>query len=160
MDVRGLFKAHRARILFLFRYGISGVVGGAIQTLFLFFWVSVLGLERTYLFGLGLGFVLALAVNFVLQKYWAFRDNERNRTSRQLLSYTVVALSGLALNALLLAGAKGVFELYSFDFFSGWYLLAQIAIVGIVAIFNFSMNFLFTFRRARQERLWERSRPV
>lgn len=156
MNFRGLFLTHRARLLFLIRYGISGVVGGAIQILFLYVWVTLLGLEKTYLLGLSLGFIVALIVNFALQKYWAFRDRESSRIPHQLLSYSVVAVSGLVLNTVLLAGAKMLFGWLSLDFFHGWYLIVQTGIVCVVSVFNFGMNFLFTFRHAQQERLWDR----
>ena len=156
MWVHTFLAEHRERLLFLIRYGISGVIGGAIQVLFLFVWVTLLGLESTYLLGLGLGFIAALIVTFALQKYWAFRDRELSRMSRQLLSYSVVAVSGLALNAVLLAGAKMLFVSLSLDFFHGWYLIVQTGIICVVALFNFGMNFLFTFRHARQQRLWDR----
>lgn len=144
------------RLLFLVRYGLSGLTGGAIQVLFLYIWVTLLGLESTYLVGLVLGFICALVVTFALQKYWAFRDKEPNRALNQLLSYSAVAVSGLALNALLLTGAEVLFKSLGVDFFHGWYLIAQTVIVCIVAVFNFSMNFLFTFRHARRERSWRR----
>jgi putative flippase GtrA len=147
---------HRTQLLFLARYGISGIAGGAITVLFLFVWVTLLGLEKTYLLGLGLGFIVALIVTFALQKYWAFRDREPGRTGHQLVSYSVVAITGLVLNAVLLAGAKLLFEWLALDFFHGWYLVVQTGIVCVVAVFNFGMNFLFTFRHARQERLWDR----
>lgn len=145
---------HRARFLFLARYGISGITGGAIQVLSLYVWVTLLGLESSYLLGLVLGFICALAATFALQKYWAFRDKESSRTLNQLLSYSTVAVSGLALNALLLAGAEMLFKSLGVDFFHGWYLIVQTGIVCVVAVFNFSMNFLFTFRRARREQSW------
>lgn len=144
----------RKRILFLSRYGISGLAGGATQIVFLFIWVSLLGLEEIYLLGLGLGFVTALVTTFLLQKYWSFRDFELGGTTRQLLSYSIVAILGLAFNVILLSVAKMLFESFSLDFFQGWYLIVQTVIVGIVAVFNFSLNFLFTFRRARREGLW------
>jgi putative flippase GtrA len=151
MRLNEFFTTHRERLLFLIRYGISGLGGGAIQVLFLFVWVSLLGFEETYLLGLGLGFVVALVVTFALQKYWTFHDKESHRIPRQLLSYSVVAVLGLALNAVLLAGAKMLFVSLALDFFHGWYLIVQAGIIGVVAIFNFGMNFLFTFRHARQQ---------
>ena len=135
------------------RYGISGLLGGAIKIFFLFAWVTLLGFQRTYLIGLSIGFVVALLTLFLFQKYWAFRDRNARRAPRQLLSYTAVALSGLALNIVLLASVKAAFGYFSVDFFHGWYVAAEVVITGIVAVFNFSMNLLFTFREARTERL-------
>jgi len=145
---------NHSSLLFLVRYGISGLTGGAIQVISLYIWITLLGFESTYLLGLGLGFVIALIVAFILQKYWAFRDTVSSRAPHQLFSYSVVAVLGLVLNTVLLSGAKGVIEWSSLDFFHGWYLIAQAVIVCIVSVFNFSMNFLFTFRHARKERSW------
>jgi len=144
----------RKHILFLSRYGISGLVGIPIPIAFLYVWVSLLGLEKSYLIGLLFGFILALITTFILQKYWSFRDSEPGGVPRQLFSYSVVAVLGLVLNAVLLIGAKILIESLSLDFFQGWYLIAQTVIIGIVAVFNFSLNFIFTFRHARRKRLW------
>ncbi len=156
MRLSELFTNHRSRLLFLTRYGISGVTGAVIQIFLLFVWVTLLGLESTYLVGLILGFIIALIVTFALQKYWAFRDSESGHTHYQLVQYSIVALSGLALNALLLEGANVLFSSLSLNFFHGWYLAVQTVSIGIVAVFNFCMNFLFTFRHARRARLWDR----
>ncbi len=154
MTFHALVEVHKPRALFLLRYGLSGLAGGLTQTVVLYVWVTVLGLTDTYLIGLVVGFIAALILSFLLQKFWAFRDRE-SRSPRQALSYTIVALSGLALNALLLAGAKELFGIIGVDFFAGWYVATQILIVGIVSVFNFSMNFLFTFRHARRAGLWK-----
>ncbi len=153
MQMQRLFQEHRTKLFFLLRYGVSGVVGGAIQVFFLYLWVSVFGLQGSYLVGLVLGFIFALIVNFLLQKYWTFRDRAAHRIPHQLLLYSAVALSGLALNAVLLAGAKKFLEIFGLSFFHGWYLLAQGIIFVIVSFFNLTMNFLFTFKHARKESL-------
>ena len=148
MNLYKLFLAHRSRLYFLIRYGITGVAGGVIQIAFLYIWISFLGLQKSYLLGLVFGFIVALVVSFLLQKYWTFRDRATHKIPRQLLLYGTVALSGLALNAVLLAGAKEVCALLRIDFFHGWYLVIQFGIFIIVSVFNLCMNFLFTFRRA------------
>jgi putative flippase GtrA len=148
--------ANRKHIYLLTRYGVSGIIGALIQIVSLYVWVSLLGFEHTYLLGLVLGFILALIATFLLQKYWAFKDTESKSIPHQLLYYSLVAVSGLALNALLLAGAKLLLTSYSVDFFHGWYLMVQTLITGLVAVFNFSLNYWITFSKARQERLWDR----
>jgi putative flippase GtrA len=145
-----------ARFGLLIRYGLSGLIGAAIPIIFLYGWVTVLGFKSTYLFGLGLGFIVALIVTFALQKYWAFRDRVADRTLHQLLSYSAVAFAGLTINTLLLALTKASFEHFGIDFFNRWYLIAQIVIIAVVSMFNFAMNYLFTFQRSRKERLWEK----
>lgn len=145
------YRTYRARLFLLLRYGISGVVGALIQTTALYIWISVLGLQRTYLLGVVFGFVLALITVFMLQKYWAFRDRGPTRTSQQFISYTLIALIGLVLNTGLFAVAKTLFQLFSLDFFHRWYLIVEILIIVLVSAFSFCMNFFFTFRPMRQE---------
>ena len=147
MNVCELYIKHRTRLYFLLRYGVTGVAGGVIQIAFLYVWVSYLGLEKSYLLGLVIGFAIALIVSFLLQKYWTFQDRATHKIPRQLLLYGAVAVSGLALNAVLLAGAKEACALLGIDFFKGWYLAIQFIIFCIVSAFNLCMNFLFTFRR-------------
>lgn len=146
----------KQRVKFLSRYGLSGFAGGLTQTLFLYIWISVFNFRETYALGLGIGFILALLVSFTLQKYWTFRDKAVHRTLNQLMFYSTVAVSGFLLNVGLFVMAKSVFDHLSIEFFEWWYIFVQIGIVGVVSLFNFSMNFLFTFRHARRERLWNR----
>jgi putative flippase GtrA len=135
-----------ATFWFLLRYGIVGAVGGALQTLTLFVWVSTLHLETLYLFGAGVGFCVALTVTFALQKYWTFRDHSRTETRRQFLIYTGIALLNLGLNVLLLHMSKLSLERAGLDFFDTWYVVAQIAIIVFLAAASFAANYLITFR--------------
>lgn len=130
----------------LLRYGIVGVVGGAIQTLTLYLWVGVLHLEAFYLFGAVVGFCAALLVTFTLQKYWTFRDHENTEVQRQFVVYTGIALASLGLNILLLHMSKLLLEYAGLNFFDGWYLFAQIAIIVLLAGASFIANYFLTFR--------------
>lgn len=135
---------------FLVRYLIVGLLGGLIQTLTLYIWVDILRLTSTYLWGVVIGFLIALAVTFVLQKYWTFKDTSTHRTHTQLISYSLVALVNLALNTFFIRAVKEVVEAHRGDFFHIWYLLAQIGAVFIVAAMSFIANYLITFRHARK----------
>ncbi len=138
--------AHRARIEFFIRYGISGVVGAFIQTSTLFVWVSLLGFKDQYLWGVVIGFSIAVVVSFVLQKYWTFRDYAHHMAPRQLAFYSVFSLVSLGLNASLLHLSKIILEGLGFDFFHVWYIGAQILIILIVAVISFLSNRYITFR--------------
>ncbi len=135
-----------ARHAFFIRYVIVGVLGAAIQTLTLYAWIDVFGLRAWYLGGLVVGFCVALAVTFTLQKYWTFGDTVHQRAPRQFVWYTGIALASLAGNALLLSLAKGIFTSLGLDFFHLWYLGAQICITGFVAAASFFTNRLTTFK--------------
>jgi putative flippase GtrA len=117
-----------------------------VQTLSLYVWVDRLGLRDWYLGGLVVGFCIALAITFTLQKYWTFRDTAHERAPRQFVWYTGIALMSLGLNALLLALAKVMLDSLGIDFFHLWYLGAQIVITGCVATASFLMNRLTTFK--------------
>jgi putative flippase GtrA len=132
--------------LFLVRYGIVGLTGGLIQTSVLYLWVSVLLLQKYYLIGAVVGFCLALAVTFLLQKHWTFQNPSSEHVKKQFFSYTLIALVSLGLNIFLLHISKGILEHYGFDFFRVWYLLAQVAIIGFIAVLSFIANNFLTFR--------------
>lgn len=135
---------------FLIRYLMVGVLGGVIQTATLYIWIDVLHLTSTYLWGVVIGFLIALAVTFILQKYWTFKDTSTHRTHTQLISYSLVALANLALNTFFVSGMKELVEAHRGDFFHIWYLLAQMGAVVIVAALSFAANYLVTFRHARK----------
>ncbi|HEY5383482.1 MAG TPA: GtrA family protein [Candidatus Paceibacterota bacterium] len=131
----------------IFRYGISGITGAVLQTLILYIWVSILGLQAHYLWGVVVGFCIAVTVTFILQKYWTFADREHHHQShRQFMIYSFTALGSLGLNAMLLQLSKMLFESMGIDFFHVWYLVAQIIIIFIAAVFSFLINYSFTFK--------------
>lgn len=130
----------------LVRYGLVGGTGAGIQIGMLYVWVDILHLEALYLAGAALGFCAALAVTFTLQKYWTFRDFTRDAVRQQFSFYSVFALISLGLNILLLHVSKVFIERLDLDFFSAWYVGAQIVIVVFFAGISFLANYLITFR--------------
>ncbi|PIR83427.1 hypothetical protein COU19_00500 [Candidatus Kaiserbacteria bacterium CG10_big_fil_rev_8_21_14_0_10_56_12] len=135
----------RERSALLVRYGLVGAAGGVLQTLILIVWVDLLGLANYYLWGAALGFVVALAVTFTLQKYWTFRDNERAVWRRQFALYSSIACMNLVLTLVLLWAGKRMLEWLKLDFFHGWYVLVQIVIIVFLAGLSFAANYLITF---------------
>ncbi len=133
--------------MYIVRYGIVGVCGGAIQTSMLYLWVDILHLETYYLLGTSTGFCLALGVTFTLQKYWTFKDSVRENIKKQFYSYTIIAIINLGLNVFLLHLSKTILEMLGLNFFQTWYLIAQVLIVGILAACSFVANYTLTFSR-------------
>ncbi len=132
--------------LTLIRYAISGGLGAVVQSAFLYVWVSVLGLERDYLWGAVLGFCIALAVSFSLQKYWTFRNRMPGTVRRQFTTYGMIAVLNLVLITLSLEIARNIFTARGLDFFDGWYLLVQLVVIAAVSVMSFYLNSLFTFK--------------
>jgi putative flippase GtrA len=146
MAFRALLFALRKHSWLLLRYGVAGAFGAFVQTFTLYLWVTVFGLQETYLFGALLGFCLALAITFLLQKHWTFRDHTKYRTERQLMWYAGVAVINAFINIALLALTKHLVSTLGIDFFAGWYLLAQLTIVGFASGVSFLLNYNLTFR--------------
>lgn len=153
MTLRESISSHRERILFLTRYIISGGTAGIIQVGGLYVWISVLDLTSQYLLGVVIAYCVAVAVGFVMQKYWTFRDYSRELAAGQICWYTAISLFNLGLNALILHMSKLILESNGVNFFHVWYLVAQIFAVGICAVTGFLLNRSITFRSVAGEHL-------
>jgi len=125
------------RIFRLARYLLAGGTGAFVNLGSLFFLVHYLGFH--YLAGSIISFTTAFVVSFVLQKFWTFRDFERNKkiVGKQLTNYLLIALLNLILNT---------FFMYFFvEFFGFWYMLAQFLTSGIIAILSYYLYKFFVF---------------
>jgi putative flippase GtrA len=150
MALRGYVLRHRERLVLFLRYAISGVTAVAIQVTGLYVWVSVLGLQAQYLWGVVIAYCIALLVAFLMQKFWTFRDHSRGMTAHHALWYVIISLGNLGLKTLILYTSQLVFEAYGFDFFHGWYLIAQLFAIGVCTIVGFLLNWFITFRHVTQ----------
>lgn len=84
-----------------------------------------------------LGFILAASNNYLWNRLWTFSSVDSNIT-RQWSSFLLISTIGLGLNNLIIYLLHGKLHL-------NFYLSKIIAIV-CVTLWNFSMNYLFTFR--------------
>ncbi len=82
------------------------------------------------------GFVLGAFVNYILNYRYTFRSTKDHREA--MIKFMAVALVGLVLNTLIMAVTT--------EFFTMHYLLAQVIATGLVLIWNFAGNLLWTFR--------------
>lgn len=83
-----------------------------------------------------LGFILAASNNYLWNRLWTFSSVDSNIT-RQWGSFLLISAIGLGLNNLIIYLLHGKLHL-------NFYLSKIIAIV-CVTLWNFSMNYLFTF---------------
>ena len=83
------------------------------------------------------GFVLGAFVNYALNYRYTFRSIKRHSVT--LPRFMVVALAGFVINSLVMVLLTGPAGLY--------YLLAQVLATGVVVVFGFTMNLLWTFGR-------------
>ncbi|MDP3900201.1 MAG: glycosyltransferase [bacterium] len=131
------------------KYLIAGGTAAATDLGLLFIFTELLGFF--YLVSAVLAFCIAFFVSFYLQKFWTFRDPNRDQMPRQMAVYLTVALVNLGLNTLgmyVLVGWLGI-----------WYLLAQVIIGSALAlesfiIYNFVIfNKIITAKNSEKKRL-------
>ena len=83
------------------------------------------------------GFCIAVVNNFMLNKYWTF-DNQNPIATEQFVKFLVISIVGLGINSLLL------FILLKKS--KGNFYLVKLAVIGLVFFWNFSANYLYTFK--------------
>ncbi len=82
------------------RFCIAGAAGVISFYAALYFCTEHLGIW--YIASSIIGFILNNTVNFILQKFWTFRDTETRRTKRQAVQYLTMSLCILGANTLFL----------------------------------------------------------
>jgi len=89
------------------------------------------------------GFAVAATSNYFLNRMWVF-SNEARSHARQYTGFIGIALIGLALNSSI------IWVLTDKIFFLNFYFSKFIAI-GLVFIWNFSMNYFLNFRKKKTQ---------
>jgi putative flippase GtrA len=82
------------------------------------------------------GFVLAATSNYILNRFWTFHSANRQVVT-EYLCFIIISVFGLAINNFVVYILT---ERMKFNFY-----LSKLFAVGIVILWNFSMNYLFTF---------------
>jgi len=83
------------------------------------------------------GFSIAVVNNFILNKYWTF-DNQNPIATEQFVKFLVISIVGLGINSLLL--------FILLKKIKGNFYLVKMAVIGLVFFWNFSANYLYTFK--------------
>jgi len=102
------------------------------------------GLTRVFLFwdehkvlAACLAFIIANINSYVLNKYWTFTNKEKDHRI-QYTKFLAVSLVGLGLNLLIF---------YSLIEFGLYDLIAKIAPIPIILLWNFVINKIWTFKK-------------
>lgn len=129
-----LLLPYKQKVVPIFRYGVVGILGAFIHicaTVALVEWFQLNPVLSSII-----GFIVVLIISFFLNKKWTFQVKESNFL--QFAKYLTVSLTGLALNTLIMYVTVNVLE---------WpYLYGMGVMVVAVALCNFSLNQLWTFR--------------
>ena len=138
------------RYKLLVKFGIAGVIATATHFALLIILTDMFGLW--YLASTSLAFLVAFMVSFFSQKFWTFRDKEKEGMYKQMGGYFLVVSSGMVVNA------SGMYALV--DYAGLYYLFAQVIMSGLVAIYNFIMYRFVIFKRVRAEELARKKKSI
>lgn len=117
------------------RFGIVGASGMVVD--FGVTWLCKEKLHWNKYLSNSLGFILAATNNYFWNRLWTFQS-ESVEIVREYSTFVLIALVGLGLNNLIiwLLHEKARLNFY----------LSKLIAIGCVMVWNFSMNYLFTFR--------------
>lgn len=130
-------EIYRRRLII--KYGLAGGTAVAVNLAALYFFTEVFGVW--YVASAAVAFLFSLLTGFLLQKFWTFRDRDLSRLKKQMAIYAAVGLVNLILDPVLLYLLVEAFAL--------WYILAQILVLGGLAIESYLLNRFITFRKDR-----------
>ncbi len=122
-------------ILKLIKFCVVGASGMAVDFGFTFLLKEKLGANK-YLSN-SIGFTLAATSNYILNRIWTF-ESHNPEIATEYLSFLIISLIGLGINNLFL---YLMHEKLNFNFY-----LSKLFSIGIVTIWNFGMNYFFTFK--------------
>ena len=117
------------------RFGLVGASGMVID--FGVTWLCKEKLRWNKYLSNSLGFILAATNNYCWNRLWTFQS-ESGEIAREYFSFVFIALIGLGLNNLIL---YLLHEKLHLNFY-----LSKLIAIGCVTLWNFSMNYVFTFR--------------
>jgi putative flippase GtrA len=117
----------------LVRFGLVGAVATGIQYLILVVLVREAGMWPAA--ASAIGFVVSASGNYLLNYHFTFRSQRRHAPAAA--KFVTLAAVGLLINFMLMQVLVA----------AGWhYLLAQVCATGVVFLWNFVGNSLWTFR--------------
>lgn len=117
----------------LIKYGTAGAVGTAVQYAILIGLVEGFGSDAVV--ASTLGAVVGAVVNYALNHRYTFRSRQPHAIS--LAKYMVVSAGGIALNAVVIAGATSYAGMH--------YVGAQVLATIVVFVVAFAVNRVWTF---------------
>ncbi len=124
----------------VFKFIISGCFAGGSDLVFLFVFHGLL--HWHIVLSTSLAFVLSFVVSFTLQKFWTFRNYDK-QVAGQLFLYFLNAFLGLTMNGWLMHLLVSRLHI--------WYLLAQIIVNVALAFYNFLVYKFIIFREGKDE---------
>jgi putative flippase GtrA len=83
-----------------------------------------------------IGFVFAASSNYILNRIWTF-ESCNHHIAREYFSFFLIAFIGLGINNFIIWFLSDKIKLH--------FYLSKVIATGVVTLWNFGMNFMFTF---------------
>lgn len=123
------------------KFGIVGASGMVVHFSVLYLFKEVVGLNP--FLANSIGFVTAATTNYILNRIWTFRSQEK-QVAVEYLKFILVSVIGLGVNN----GTMWITGKLLPDWFNDWrFYLIWVFAVGVTTLWNFFGNMLFTFRK-------------
>ncbi len=123
------------------KFGIVGASGMVVHFGVLYLFKEVVGLNP--FLANTIGFVTAATTNYILNRIWTFRSQEK-QVAVEYLKFILVSVIGLGVNN----GTMWITGKLLPDWFNDWrFYLIWVFAVGVTTLWNFFGNMLFTFRK-------------
>lgn len=124
-------KQHSKKI----KFAISGCIVAVVGISVLYVLTELL--DIWYLLSSTIAFFIAIIVNFILQKTWAFQDKDTKIRSQMGLFF---------MNALLNLGLNTLFMYYLVSVFGVHHILSQMFVMVALAVMNYTIYSVCIFR--------------
>ena len=121
-------------LLSALKFGLVGLIGMGID--FLLTWIAKEKLHINKFVANGIGFTVAVVNNYILNRIWTFA-NKNPQVLQQFLHFLTISCIGLALNTFFLYLFHQKFKLN--------FYFSKLLAIGMVFVWNFSANLIFTF---------------
>lgn len=119
----------------LVRFGIVGASGMVVD--FAVTWLCKEKLRWNKYVSNSLGFVIAATNNYVWNRLWTF-ESQSEAVGREYLSFLIISVIGLGLNNLIIYLLHDKLRLN--------FYLSKLIAIGCVTLWNFTLNYVITFR--------------
>lgn len=130
------FISDNKHYLLLLQFCRYVVVGGIAFVADFTVFNGVLSLQGHYILATAVGFLVGVAVNYILCVYWVWRGTQA-RTKKDLAIFTLIGIGGLLLTAILMVM---LVEFFAFDA-----RISKIVVAIIVLFWNFGLRKVFVF---------------
>jgi len=137
--LKEIFQRYQKIIKQGIKFSLVGTLGTIIDVGVLNLLYRVFGL---FVYGAAtISFILAVINNFLLNKYWTFKDEKDylRKPHIQFIQFSIVSIVGLLINL-------GVMYLL-IEYFHFWYNWAKLAAIIVVLFWNFFANRYWTFQK-------------